>query len=309
MLGKDIGRDLAVVQIAQTGLTAVPFAPASSLQVGQPVIKLGYGAGQRGLPSATMGVISAIHEPTRMSPASLQVDSAINPGDSGGPLLTRDGDIAAIATAKLVGTAIEGVGYGSIVPDAVTIAAMIEGDTVCQLAPELVNLETKTVTYRQNVWGWYVQKPNLYSTVNDRNAGEYTLFYLGGEYSYPTNVRSRWPIDIWVYNPYTKGRYPSAESLATAWFASFDGDFYDIRMIRSLREVCRGDEIAWELDYTLVRTRSGEWVERNRIMIVDGGSLWYILRVAAWPERFDFRQNETDTFLYTFRFDRTPLLP
>ena len=152
MLGKDIGRDLAVVRIARTGLTAVPFAPVSSLQVGQPVIKLGYGAGQRGLPAATMGVISAILEPTRMSPALLQVDSALNPGDSGGPLLTRDGDIAAIATAKLVGTTIEGVGYGSIVPDAVTVAAMIEGDTVCQPAPELVNLETKTVTYRQNVW-------------------------------------------------------------------------------------------------------------------------------------------------------------
>ena len=309
MLGKDIGRDLAVVRIARTGLTAVPFAPVSSLQVGQPVIKLGYGAGQRGLPAATMGVISAILEPTRMSPALLQVDSALNPGDSGGPLLTRDGDIAAIATAKLVGTAIEGVGYGSIVPDAVTVAAMIEGDTVCQPAPELVNLETKTVTYRQNVWGWYVQKPNLYSIVNERESGEYTLFYLGGEYSYPTDVRWRWPIVVRANNPYTKGRYPSAQSLANALLASYDSDYYEIRTIRSLTEVCRGDEIAWESDYTLLRTRGGEWVERNRIMIVDGGSFWYLLQVGAWPGRFDFRQNETDTFLYTFRFDRTPLLP
>ena len=312
MLGKDIGRDLAVVRIARTGLTAVPFAPASSLQVGQPVIKLGYGAGQRGLPAATMGVMSAILEPTRMSPALLQVDSALNPGDSGGPLLTRDGDIAAIATAKLVGTAIEGVGYGSIAPDAVTVAAMIEGDTVCQPAPELVDLETKTFTYRQNVWGWYVQTPNLYSTVNERDAGEYTLFYQSGEYSYPTNVRWRWPIVVQIYNPYTKGRYPSAQSLANAFLASYDDDSYDIRMIRSLQEVCRGDEIAWEMDYILERTRDrglGEWVERTRIMIVDGGSLWYILQVAAWPERFDFRQNETDTLLYTFRFDSMPLLP
>ena len=140
---------------------------------------------------------------------------------------------------------------------------MIEGNTVCQPAPELVDLETKTVTYRQNVWGWYVQKPNLYSTVNDRNAGGYTLFYLGGEYSYPTDVRWRWPIVVRANNPYTKGRYPSAQSLANALLASYDSDYYEIRTIRSLTEVCRGDEIAWESDYTLLRTKGGEWVERK----------------------------------------------
>ena len=79
-----------------------------------------------------------------------------------------------------------------------------------------------------------------------------------------------------------------------------------------VREVCRGDDIAWELDFTAIgpeQSETGYFVERNRFMVVDGGPLWYLLRVATWPDRFERYEEETDTFLYTFRFNRTPLSP
>ena len=312
MLGRDLGRDLAIVSVERDGLRAVPFADADALSIGQTLIKLGYGAGQQGAPAVTQGIISALLEPTRTDPALVQTDSAVNPGDSGSPLITGGGRIAAIATAKLVAVQIEGVSFGTLMESGdALVHRMIEGETVCQPQPTLTDEATDPEwTYRNNDWGWFAQLPSGY---NYYNVDGFAAFYRDGAYRYPLNVRSRWPVDVIVYNPWLKTSYANAEGLVDAvlgYWASDDGLGYEIYRRGGVREVCRGSEIAWEQDFTLVNPRTvGGFTERNRFMVVDGGSLWYLLRVATWPDRFERYQEETDTILYTFRFNRTPLSP
>ncbi len=315
MLGRDIGRDLAIVNIPRTGLAAVPFADTDELQIGQTLMKLGYGVGQRGAPAATQGVISALHEPTRISPAQVQTDSAVNAGDSGSPLITSDGRIAGIATSKLVSVQVEGVSFGSLIQDGSVVERMIGGETVCQPAPALVAAATDSGrTYRNAEWGWFAQLPSSFTPLLEDGVN---LFYLSGAYQYPTDRRSRWPVDVIVYNPFLKSTYATAEGLLNAWTNYWRADEgLTVNTYGGVREVCRGSEIAWELDLTLIKPDSilgaaaGDgWVERDRLLVVDAGVAWFFLRVAAWPERFESRQDQFDTILYTFRFNQKPLSP
>ena len=318
MLGRDIGRDLAIVNIPRTGLAVVPFADTDELQVGQTLMKLGYGAGQRGAPAATQGVISALHEPTRISPAQVQTDSAVNAGDSGSPLITRDGRIAGIATSKLVSVQVEGVSFGSLMQDgSALVDRMIGGETVCQPAPTLVAAATDpSRTYRNKDWGWFAQFPASFTPILQDGLN---VFYLSGTYLYPNNRRSRWPVDVIVYNPFLKSTYPTAESLLNTWTSYWrTSEGLTVNTYGGVREVCRGSEIAWELDLTLIKLDSNPgaaagdgWVERDRLMVVDAGVAWFLLRVAAWPERFEVGRIQAgfDTILYTFRFNQQPLSP
>ena len=316
MLGRDIGRDLAIVNIPRTGLAAVPFADVDELQIGQTLMKLGYGAGQRGAPAATQGVISALHEPTRISPAQVQTDSAVNPGDSGAPLITENGRIGAIATAKLVDVQIEGVSFGSLIDDgAVLMDRMIGGEVVCQPQPTLTDAATNPeTTCRNDEWGWYVQVPNRYEAFEHESG---TTFYRSGAGQWSLDVRSRWPSNVLVYNPTRKGTFASAEDLMGAvlsyWASEEVG--YEVDLQRGVREVCRGSDLSWEQDFTITSS-SEDFTERSRFMVIDGGSAWHLLWVTTWPEHrerygqeYENWEKETDTILYTFRFHEEPLSP
>ena len=145
------------------------------------------------------------------------------------------------------------------------------------------------------------------------------MFYLSGTYLYPNNRRSRWPVDVIVYNPFLKSTYPTAESLLNTWTSYWrTSEGLTVNTYGGVREVCRGSEIAWELDLTLIKLDSNPgaaagdgWVERDRLMVVDAGVAWFLLRVAAWPERFEVGRIQAgfDTILYTFRFNQQPLSP
>ena len=98
------GEDLALIKI-DADLPAIKLAPA--VAAGVPVAVIGSPLGIR--QAVTVGVVSAlgIGEYGQF----VQIDAPINPGNSGGPVVNEKGELAGIATAKVVGTAIEGVGY------------------------------------------------------------------------------------------------------------------------------------------------------------------------------------------------------
>ncbi len=316
VLGRDIGRDLAIVNIPRTGLAPVPFADPDSLQIGQTLVKLGYGVSLQGGVGVTRGIISAFLEPTRTDPALVQTDSAVNPGDSGAPLITEDGRIGAIATAKLVDVRVEGVSFGSLIEDgAVLMDRMIGREVVCQPQPTLTAAATNPeTTYRNDDWGWFVQVPNRYEAIEHEGG---TTFYRSGAGQWSLDVRSRWPSNVLVYNPFRKGAFASAEELIgavlTYWVSEEVG--YEVGLQRGVREVCRGSDLSWEQDFTITSS-SEDFTERSRFMVIDGGSVWHLLWVTTWPEHrerygqeYENWEKETDTILYTFRFHEEPLSP
>jgi S1-C subfamily serine protease len=98
LIGTDPDTDLALIKIAETNLPALHFVEAGSYRVGDAVLAIGnaFGLGQ----SVSLGIISAIDRP--LSPGEfedyIQMDAAINHGNSGGALINLNGELVGINT-------------------------------------------------------------------------------------------------------------------------------------------------------------------------------------------------------------------
>jgi len=107
LIGARPEHDLAVLQASAIpdDLVAATMAPASELALGQPVMAVGFPFDIG--PSVTTGVVSGLNREFRAAddrqPLTrlIQFDAAANPGSSGGPLVTMEGDVVGIVTGIL----------------------------------------------------------------------------------------------------------------------------------------------------------------------------------------------------------------
>ncbi len=112
VLGRNADKDLALIDIGQdSSFTVAPFGDSEKVSQGDDVITIGYPLGPllQGEATVTKGIISALR--TDNDTKYIQIDAALSPGNSGGPLLNTRGEVIGINSAKIYGTLIEGLSF------------------------------------------------------------------------------------------------------------------------------------------------------------------------------------------------------
>ena len=133
VIGTDPATDVALIKIDAEGLPVVPFGDSDQLRLGEWVLAIGSPLGEELRGTITAGIVSAKGRSMPNSTGEfkiesfIQTDAAVNPGNSGGALVNKKGELVGINTA-IVSTTGAYSGYSFAIPS--NIVKRIVGDLI-----------------------------------------------------------------------------------------------------------------------------------------------------------------------------------
>src|SRR3990172_1227145 len=255
LVGSDPANDLAVIQVDTSGLepTAAELGDSDAMGVGDPVLAIGSPFNLEG--TLTQGIVSAVDRTyssgasTRPIREMIQTDAAVNPGNSGGPLLNCQGEVIGINTLLENPTG-ENVNVG--------IAFAVAINTAKNSLPELQAGETVSHPWL-GIAGTDVTPALAQELGLDQDSGVYVTLVSGGSPASAAGVR---------------GAFASQNQAAASSAVRPGGDLIlavDGQAVTSI------DELATYLDE---QKRPGESVELS--VLRDGENVVLTAQLAEW---------------------------
>ena len=163
VLGSDEFLDLAVLKVEKKYVIKVAkLGKSEDMKIGDPIFTMGAPMGIDYKGSVTSGIISGKDRMVSLSSNNiknwqmrvLQIDAAINPGSSGGPLLNNNGEVIGICTMKLIDNEIEGMGFAIPIEYALSHLKSLESKEEIKwpiFGIEMINASDKTALARNEI--------------------------------------------------------------------------------------------------------------------------------------------------------------
>ena len=119
IIGADDRTDVALVKVEATGLPTVKTGDVSKLKVGEWVLAIGSPFGLEN--TVTAGIVSAKQRETGQEVPFIQTDTAVNPGNSGGPLISLRGEVVGVNSQSLSRVGFGGVSFAIPIDEAMRV--------------------------------------------------------------------------------------------------------------------------------------------------------------------------------------------
>ena len=160
ILGGEAYSDIAVLTIdVKSSDDAVEIGDSESIKLGDTIFTVGSPMGITYKGTVTKGILSGKDRMVEVSLSGnatdyymnvLQLDAAVNPGNSGGPLCDVSGKVIGIISLKIVQDEVEGMGFAIPIDDALKVAEILEKDG--KVSRPYVGVEILDLSNEINLW-------------------------------------------------------------------------------------------------------------------------------------------------------------